>query len=103
MRDMKLGPSGKTLRIDAPEAGIKESSFAATFQLATPDGAKVYFTDQARLTSDAKAKAGQPDLYECEIEVSGEEPRCKLRDLSVDPHANEGANVQGDVIGAGED
>jgi hypothetical protein len=103
MRDMLLGPSGKTLRIDAPEAGIKESSFAASFQLATPDGSKVYFTDEARLTSDAKAKAGQPDLYECEIEVTGEEPRCKLRDLSVDPHANEGANVQGDVIGAGED
>jgi hypothetical protein len=103
MRDMKLGATGKTLRVDTPHAGVKEAPPGATFQLASADGSKVLFTDQARLTSDATAKSGQRDLYQCEIEVAGEELSCKLRDLSVDPHANEAANVQGAVIGAGED
>jgi hypothetical protein len=103
VRDTMLGAGGKTLRIDQPEAGVREAPPGATFQLASADGSKVLFTDQARLTSDATAKSGQPDLYQCEIEVSGEELSCKLKDLSVDPHANEAANVQGAVIGAGED
>jgi hypothetical protein len=63
----------------------------------------VLFTDQARLTSDATAKEGAPDLYECQIEVHGEELGCKLSDLSVDPHANEAASVKGAVIGEGAD
>jgi hypothetical protein len=103
MRDTKLGPNGETLRIDVPEEGVKETSPSASFQLASAEGSKVLFTDQARLTSDSSAKEGQPDLYECEIEVAGEELSCKLRDLSADPHANEATNVQGAVIGAGED
>ena len=103
MRETKPGSTGKTLRIDTPEEGVKEASPRATFQLASADGSKVLFTDQARLTSDASAKEGQPDLYECEIEMAGEEPSCNLRDLSADPHANEAADVQGAVIGAGED
>ncbi len=103
VRDMELGATGVTLRIDTPQAGVKEAAPGAIFQFASADGAKVFFTDEARLTSDATAKQNQPDLYECVIEVAGEELSCKLRDLSVDPHANEAANVQGAVIGAGED
>jgi hypothetical protein len=103
MRDTKLGAGGKTLRIDTPEEGVKEAPPRAGFQLASVDGSKVLFTDESRLTSDSSAKEGQPDLYECQIELAGEEPSCKLRDLSVDPHANEAANVRGAVIGAGED
>jgi hypothetical protein len=104
MRDTKLGPTGRTLRIDTPEAGVNEPQFPdAVFQLASPDGSSVLFTDQARLTSDATAKEGAPDLYRCQVEVSGEELSCSLKDLSVDPHANEAAAVQGAVIGAGED
>ena len=103
MRDMTLGAGGKTLRIDTPQAGVKEAPAGATYQLASADGSSVLFTDQARLTVDATAKEGAPDLYQCTIEVKGEEPSCKLRDLSVDPHANEAASVQGAVIGAGED
>jgi hypothetical protein len=104
MRDTQLGASGKTLRIDTAEAGVAEPPFAgAVFQLASPDGSEVLFTDQARLTSDATAKEGAPDLYECQIEVHGEELSCKLTDLSVDPHANEAAGVKGSVIGEGAD
>jgi hypothetical protein len=103
VRDTNLGPSGETLRIDTPEEGVNEASPGALFQMASADGSKVFFTDGARLTTDATAKQGQPDLYECEIEVSGEELNCTLQDLSVDPHANEAAGVQGAVIGAGED
>jgi hypothetical protein len=103
VRDMTLGVTGKTLRIDTAEAGLREGERGAVFQLASADGSRVFFTDSARLTTDSNAKQGHPDLYECEIEVTGEELGCNLHDLSVDPHANEAANVQGAVIGAGED
>jgi hypothetical protein len=106
MRDMVLGAAGKTLRIDAPQAGVKEGSASAVFQFASADGSKVFFTDQARLTTNATAKQNQPDLYECQIEVTGEELSCALKDLSVDSHANEAANVnagEGAVLGGGKD
>jgi hypothetical protein len=103
IRDTKLGTTGETLRIDTAEEGVKEAAPSAIFQLASADGSRVLFTDQARLTSDATAKSERPDLYECEIEVAGEELGCALKDLSVDPHANEAASVQNAVIGAGED
>jgi hypothetical protein len=93
----------KTLRVDAAEEGVKESEGGAKFQLASPDGQRVLFTDEQRLTKDATAKAGEPDLYECAIEVAGVELRCALHDLSVDPHLGEAASVQGAVLGASED
>jgi sugar lactone lactonase YvrE len=93
----------ETLRVDASEEGVKESEGGAKFQLASPDGQRVLFTDEQRLTKDATAKAGEPDLYECAIEVAGVELRCALHDLSVDPHLGEAASVQGAVLGASED
>ena len=100
MRDIALS---KTLQVDAAEAGLKESEGGSKFQIASSDGQKVFFTNEHKLTKDATAKAGAADLYECEIEVSEANRRCKLKDLSVDPHPNEAANVQGAVLGAGED
>ncbi|HEY3960880.1 MAG TPA: hypothetical protein VGL68_10265 [Solirubrobacteraceae bacterium] len=103
MRDVTLGATGKTLRLDVAQ-GVKEpASPRAEFQFASTDGSRVFFTDQDRLTSEATAKQGQPDLYECQIEVSGETLSCALTDLSVDPHANEAADVLGAVIGSSED
>jgi DNA-binding beta-propeller fold protein YncE len=93
----------QTLRVDKAEAGLKAAEGDATFQLATPDGQKVFFTDPHRLTKDATAKASEPDLYECTIVLSGEELTCRLKDLSIDPHLGEAAAVQGVAIGASED
>jgi sugar lactone lactonase YvrE len=91
---------GETLRVDGAEAGVKASEGGATFQLATGDGSKVFFTDAARLTKDSTAKGLARDLYECTIVTEGGKLACELKDLSADSHAGEAADVQGAVLGA---
>jgi NHL repeat/WD40-like Beta Propeller Repeat len=93
----------ETLRIDSAEAGLKAPEGGATFQLATEDGSKVFFTDANRLTKDATAKGNSPDLYQCTIILSAGKLACQLKDLSVDSHNGEAADVQGAVIGASDD
>ena len=92
----------ETLRVDSAEAGVKASEGAATFQLASEDGSKVLFTDANRLTKDATAKEAAPDLYQCTIVIVSEKLACQLKDLSVDPHVGEAADVQGAVLGASQ-
>lgn len=97
-RDME---SKQTIELDAPQAGVKASpANRPVYQLASRDAGKVLFTDQARLTRDATARPGAPDLYECELEAGAS--ACNLRDLSVDQNPNEPANVQGAVLGSDE-
>ncbi len=92
----------QTIQLDtvAGESGVGTPHF----QLASADGARIFFTDGARLTSDSTAGGeSAPDLYECEIvEVAGT-LSCSLRDLTVDSNAGEAAGVEGVVIGASED
>jgi DNA-binding beta-propeller fold protein YncE len=53
------------------------------FEAASPDGSKVFFKDEAPLTSGSEATFGKPDLYECELgEVAGR-LACTLRDLTT--------------------
>ena len=103
MRDVS---AGKTLRLDLPAAGCGTcgtGSPEAVFQLASSDGSRVLFTDVQRLTTDAGAPSGKPDLYECDITESvGGEPECKLTDLTPRNAAGESADVQGSVLGASE-
>jgi hypothetical protein len=108
VRDTALG---KSLQIDAPEAGCPQGSGegecegggAGRFEIASSDGSRVYFTDAHRLSSNAGAKTGEPDLYECRISVNGEgKLSCALTDLTP-KEGEESANVQGDVLGASED
>jgi hypothetical protein len=68
----------------------------AAFLGATPSGSKVVFTSAEKLTDDATASLGAPDLYEFDV-ASGQ-----LTDLSVDNVAGESANVQG-VVGMSDD
>jgi hypothetical protein len=103
MRDVE---SGKTVQLDTPEAGAQGGTGEADFQDASSDGSKVFFTDNARLTVDATSSNGYPqtaDLYMCEIGESAGRPTCRLKDLTVDRNAGESANVQGTLVGAGED
>ncbi len=103
MRDIERG---KTLQLDTPEAGAQGGSGEADFQDASSDGSKVFFTDTARLTVDATSRSIYPeaaDLYMCEIGEEAGQPTCRLKDLTVDHNAGESANVQGTVVGAGED
>jgi DNA-binding beta-propeller fold protein YncE len=102
---------GKSLQIDAPEAGCAEcegEGGAGRFQIASAKGSRVYFTDTHHLTKDAGAKTGEtgksePDLYECRIgEESSGKLSCALTDLTP-KEGGESANVQGGVLGASED
>jgi hypothetical protein len=93
----------ETLRVDVPQAGLRVADGGATFQLANSDGSSVLFTDGSKLTKDATAVLGKPDLYECEIVIEEGKLACELSDLSVDPHPGEAADVQGTVLGASED
>ncbi len=98
----------KSVQLDAPEASAPGGEGQAEFQFASGDGSKVFFTDEAELTGNSSAAPGRPDLYECEMIEVGNELKCTLRDLTVDPHYNkvtnprENADVEG-VVMAGSD
>jgi hypothetical protein len=100
----------ETIRIDSPEAGVTPPVEAgASFQTASADGSKIFFTDNQKLTKDATeegeegAGEGLGDLYVCEVTHEGGKAACKLKDLTAGVKAaNENAAVQG-VIGASEE
>jgi hypothetical protein len=96
----------KTLQLDVTAGGLPIAEKGeARFQIASADGSRVFFTDPQRLTPDATAGAGKPDLYECEVGEAGGKLQCTggLKDLTVDHNAGESAAVQGFVLGASED
>jgi DNA-binding beta-propeller fold protein YncE len=101
--------SGKTAQLDEPQAGVTEPPVGVqnpAFQLASPDGSRIFFSDEQRLTKDstASSKLRRPDLYECALgEDEAHKLTCTLHDLTVDGHAGESANVQGAVIGSSTD
>jgi hypothetical protein len=100
-----------TVRIDLPESGVRQVGVCASkpkecehpeFWTATSDGSRVFFTDQQRLTSDATAEAGRPDLYEYDLEAPEGE---QLTDLSVPVPSVTGAcplGLPGGGCGQGE-
>jgi hypothetical protein len=107
---MRDTASEHTIRIDAEE-GFKPKSgnSEAHFQIASADGARVFFTDNGGLTSDSilTGKEGNPfDLYVCEVQgASGEAcPAGKLTDLTGTAMGfPAGGDVVGAVLGASED
>jgi hypothetical protein len=93
-RDVALG---QTLRLDQRQPGAAGGAGVPVFQAASSNGARIFFTDAAQLTSDATAEPLKPDLYMCEVAVTGTQLGCALSDLTVDQNAGEAANVQGNV------
>jgi hypothetical protein len=90
-----------TVQLDLARPGAEGESGGGLFRSASSDGSKVFFTDENRLTVGSTAAAGEPDLYE--YDVNPETGRAgTLVDLTVDEHAGEHANVQG-VMGTSED
>jgi hypothetical protein len=82
---------GATTRdLSLSETGIPDEG--ATFQAATQDGSRVFFTANAGLTKESSAEG--TDLYEYDLESE------KLTDLSIDAEGD--AAVAG-LIGASED
>jgi hypothetical protein len=99
LRDMT---KGETVRLDAVKGGSGEGAEVARFQVASPEGSKVFFTDTQRLTREAGRDTGEPDLYECEIVEEAQGPACVLTDLTS-AGAQPSAGVQGSVLGTSED
>jgi hypothetical protein len=101
---MRQMTSDETIQLNSVEAGVtggcvEFQCFSASFQVANHSGSDVLFTEEARLTSNSRAEYVAPDLYM--FEVTGEAPLTgKVTDLTVDQ--GQPANVQGTVIGSGE-
>jgi hypothetical protein len=76
---------GETIQLRGNHEGGEE----ATFQVATGDGSKVFFTENK-------------ELYECEIVVEAGKLACNLADLTPQSGAERVA-VQEDILGASED
>ncbi len=88
----------QTLQLDVRQPGAPAGTGVPAFQAANDDGTRVFFTDTAKLTPDASAQDGLPDLYMCEVVADGEGAlSCSLSDLTADPNAGEAADVRGRV------
>jgi hypothetical protein len=104
VRDIK---TRETLELDA-QSGVSGGQPHATFQTASADGTKVFFTDAQRLTSDSGAvekEEGSPvkaDLYVFELPPEGQPlTKGQLRDLTPEGIHGESAGVQGFANGGG--
>ena len=87
-----------TIEVDAKQGGSGPSG-GGRYWTASANGAKVFFTDESKLTAGSTAAPEQPNLYEYDLQAPEEE---RLTDLSVVEHAGEHADAQG-VLGASED
>jgi WD40-like Beta Propeller Repeat len=94
--------TSQTIRLDAAQGGEDTGLVQPEFRFASSDGSRVFFTDTQRLTSDAGAEEGKPDLYECQIGEADGQLHCELHDLT--PLRNgESASTVGNLLGASED
>jgi hypothetical protein len=82
----------QTVQLDRSEGS--GASGGGHFMVASADGSRAFFTDDHRLTADATAEAGKPDLYEYDLGAG------TLRDVTVTLGGP--ADVLG-VSGASED
>jgi hypothetical protein len=91
LRDLGLG---QTVKLNEVHPGASGGTGRASFQVANSDASKVFFTDAARLTTDATAQPGKPDLYMCAIDAIGGNLSCALSDLTADHNLGEAADVR---------
>jgi hypothetical protein len=95
----EIGTEGIFVREDGStsrDLSLSETSVpdkGATYQWATPDGSKVFFTANAGLTDESSSEG--PDLYMYDLESE------KLTDLT--PYGGEGGAQVEAIIGAAED
>jgi DNA-binding beta-propeller fold protein YncE len=96
VRDMT---TKETVQVDALENEAAQDA-QATYQTASRDGSRIFFTDESKLTLNSTAGAKASDLYEFDLSTR------KLTDLTVSPsfkQTGEFAAVQGIVPGASDD
>lgn len=92
----------KTFRLDEVQSGRGEGISEPSFQAASADGSKVFFTDTQQLTEHS-GTSGR-DLYECDMIETASALTCQLTDLTP-TKAGESAEVSSGiaVLGASED
>jgi hypothetical protein len=93
---MRIGTAAP-ITVSAPEEGAPgqpEVEPTATWRAETPDGRYVFFSSEARLTVDAKATPGHPDLYRFDADAR------HLEDITTG--TPEGANLIG-TLGVSDD
>jgi len=93
LRDMA---KEETVQLDEVQGGTGAGLSEPTFQDASGDGSRVFFTDPQQLTKDTSG-----DLYECEIVEEAGELKCKLTDLLGGP--GEPVGLMGTIPGVSED
>ncbi len=94
VRSEPFSLTASTVQVDTSHGS--GPSGGGRFWYATPNGERVFFTDESRLTGNSTASAAAPDLYEYEVATG------RLTDLTVDSTEGQSAGVQG-VAGVSED
>lgn len=104
LRDVSRGES---VQLDAAESGCLSEgecrSGGSIFQGASGDGSWIFFTSQFRLTKNAGASEGHPDLYECHMVAIAGRLHCQLADLTPPGLFKESTDIAGRVLGIGRD
>jgi hypothetical protein len=94
----------RTVQLDEVQNGVSgRGESKATFQDASTDGSRVFFTDQQQLTPDSHAITGAPDLYVYEANPDGDSEAGAVRDLTVTARSGETADVLGVIPGVSAD
>jgi sugar lactone lactonase YvrE len=88
--------TGELIRLDVPQGGAATSK-SPSYMTASTDASRIFFLDNAGLTSESSA-AGM-DLYEYDLDAPAGH---RLTDLTVDGHGEKAADVEA-VIGASND
>ena len=102
MRDTQ---TGQTIQVNAAQGVVEPTGEESevTFQAATPDGSRVFFTETAPLTAESTQRQGrEADLYECELTEREGNLGCSLKDLTPLPTGGS-ADVLNMVAGVSED
>jgi hypothetical protein len=94
--EVYLRSGGTTTDVSASQRGTPDPAGPQNkaYWYATPDGSRVYFSSAEKLTDDATAAVGNPDLYRYDV-GSGD-----LTDLTTQD--GDGAGIQG-VVGISDD
>jgi DNA-binding beta-propeller fold protein YncE len=96
----------ETVQLDAVQGGSGEHGAHPAFQFASPDGSRVFFTDDQRLTPDSggggdEVDEKENDLYVCEMAVQVGHLSCQLTDITP-LQGGEEAHLQNLVLGGSE-
>jgi hypothetical protein len=94
----------ETIQIDTPDPGARGGPQSPSFQIASVNGDRVYFTDGEALTVGASGGGdSEPDLYRCDVELVAGKLRCALSDITLAMHGGEPGAVRAGVIGADDE